>query len=132
LAERLGQTLRLEADVPLVVEGDPDLLAVALRNLVDNALRYTPAGGEIRICLGREAGNPVLTVQDTGPGVSPQELVRLTERFFRGRDVAVEGCGLGLTLVKRICELHQVDLDFRNLREPSGLAVSLRWPQANG
>jgi two-component system, OmpR family, sensor histidine kinase QseC len=127
LAGRLGQTLTLEADAALEVEGDPDLLAVALRNLVDNALRYTPAGGEVRIRLAREAGKPVLTVQDTGPGVPPQELDRLTERFFRGRDVATEGCGLGLALVKRICELHGVELEFRNLPGSSGLLASLRW-----
>lgn len=128
-AGRRDHRLVLEnTGTPLVVQGDPELLAIALRNLVDNALRYTPTGGTIRIHLSADGSTPVLTVQDTGPGVAPQELERLTERFFRGKDVVTEGSGLGLALVKRICDLHGIKLEFLNLPAPGGLLARLSWP----
>lgn len=122
-----GQSLRAEIpDAPLIVSGDRDLLGAALRNLVDNALRYAPEGGEIRIRAAGQHGQVQLEVIDSGPGVPPEDLPRLVERFYRGRDVTAEGCGLGLAIVRRIAELHGARLEVEN-RPEGGFSASLHW-----
>lgn len=118
--------LLLADDVP-PVDGDPELLEVALRNLLDNAIRYSPAGSEVRVVVEKSVGGRVLSVQDNGPGVPADELPRLLERFYRGSSVSAEGSGLGLTIVGRIAELHGALLELAN-REGGGLEVRLRWP----
>ena len=127
VAHRHSQTVTTElTDGPLTVSGDQDLLAAALRNLVDNAMRYTPEGGTIVIATRHEHGEPVVEVRDSGPGVAPAELPHLVERFYRGRDVTVEGSGLGLAIVRRIGELHGARLEVENLAS-GGFAARLRW-----
>ncbi len=118
--------LALADDVP-PVHGDPDLLEVALRNLLDNAIRYSPAGSEVIVVVKKEGGSRTLSVQDNGPGVPADELPRLLERFYRGSSAAAEGSGLGLTIVGRIAELHGARLELAN-RDGGGLEVRLRWP----
>ena len=113
-------------DEKIVVEGVPDLLQVALRNLVDNAVRYSPEGSRITVALRREHGQPVLSVADNGPGVSETELPRLVERFYRSPEVVAEGSGLGLTIVHRIAELHGARLELAN-RTGGGLEARLCW-----
>lgn len=108
------------------VPGDPDLLEVALRNLIDNAIRYSPEAGEISVQLQAGNGQPVLAVRDNGPGVPAEELPRLTERFYRGASVTAEGSGLGLTIVGRIAELHGATLELAN-RDGGGFEARLRW-----
>jgi len=110
------------------VLGDRDLLQIALRNLLDNALRYAPEAGEISIELNTEQERCTLTVLDNGPGVSEATLTRLGERFFRGQPGKAEGNGLGLAIVDRIAELHGASLHMRN-RSSGGLAVSLQGLQ---
>ena len=108
------------------VSGDRDLLAVALRNLLDNAVRYTPAGGEITLRIAAEQGL-ALSVRDDGPGVPADELAHLTERFFRANPGQAEGSGLGLAIVSRIAELHCAHLSLANA--PSGGFIArLAWP----
>lgn len=116
----------LTPEAPVVIDGDPDLLGIALRNLIDNALRYTPAGAGITVSAGREHGEPYLAVTDTGPGVPPEDLPRIVERFYRGRDAGAEGSGLGLAIVRRIAELHGARLEVDNL-PGGGLIARLRW-----
>ena len=118
-------TLRTSEDAG-AVSGDPDLLGAALRNLIDNALRYTPEGSAVTVTAGREDGQPVLTVADNGAGVSAGELPRLAERFYRGSDPGAEGSGLGLAIVRRIAELHGARLELDNLPD-GGFAARLRW-----
>lgn len=132
LARELGKSLSL-VDSPdeVVVRGDADLLRVALRNLVENALRHTPDGCEITLGASLEKGQPLLWVRDTGPGVEEDELSRITERFFRGRDVTQEGSGLGLAIVRRVAELHGARLELANHPE-GGLIARLRWEHAPG
>ena len=113
-------------DEKVVVEGVPDLLQVALRNLVDNAVRYSPEGSRITVTLQHENGQPVLSVADNGPGVSETELPRLVERFYRSPEVVAEGSGLGLTIVHRIAELHGARLELAN-RTGGGLEARLCW-----
>ena len=122
-----GLTLNTERpEAPVIVSGDHDLLGAALRNLVDNAMRYAPENGTICIAARTEHGQPLLEVRDNGNGVPPAELPRLVERFYRGRDVTVEGSGLGLAIVRRIGELHGARLEVENLAG-GGFAARLRW-----
>ncbi|MFC5300388.1 ATP-binding protein [Azospira restricta] len=124
-ADEKGQTLTLAADAA-AVSGDRDLLAVALRNLVDNAVRYTPEGGRIEVRVGCEHGAACVAVADNGPGVPAAELPRLVERFYRGREAGAEGSGLGLAIVRRIAELHGARLEVENA-EAGGFVATLRW-----
>ena len=123
-----GRSLTLHADPAAgTVDGDSDLLGAALRNLIDNALRYTPAGGRVTVTAGRPDGRRQLGVTDDGPGVPAAELPRLAERFYRGSEPGAEGSGLGLAIVHRIAELHGARLELENL-PGGGFSACLRWP----
>lgn len=112
---------------PVTVQGDGDLLAAALRNLVDNAMRHAPADGRIVVGAGVADGERILEVIDDGPGVPEAELPRLVERFYRGRETVAEGSGLGLAIVRRIADLHGARLEVEN-RAGGGFVARLRWP----
>lgn len=96
-----------------LIDGDAGLLEIALRNLVDNALRYSAPDSSVTVFLRSEATGLVMGVSDNGPGVEAEELPRLVERFYRGASVQAEGSGLGLTIVHRIAELHGARLGAR-------------------
>lgn len=113
------------SDPGVIVYGDADLLGVALRNLVSNAMRHAPEG-DIVLGIENGGGAPRLWVADNGPGVPEAELPQLTERFYRGRDTTTEGSGLGLAIVKRIAELHGANLELKN-RPEGGLRAALVW-----
>jgi len=108
--------------------GDGDLLGIALRNLLDNAVRYTPPASSIRVELAQAHGRCDLRVSDNGPGVPPAALARLGERFYRAGQAAGKGNGLGLAIVARIAELHGAQLSAENL-PGGGFAVTLRGLQ---
>jgi signal transduction histidine kinase len=109
LAEDRKVRLTLETHpVPLVL-GDHGRLTQLLINLLDNALAHTPAEGAVTLRLKPEQGQVVLEVEDTGPGIAPEHLPHLFERFYRGdhaRDRESGGTGLGLAIVKEIAEAH--------------------------
>jgi signal transduction histidine kinase len=91
----------------LVVAGDRVRLEQVAANLIDNAVKYTPRGGQVSVDLRRRDGRAILRVHDTGPGISPDELPRIWERLFRGdRSRAERGLGLGLSLVKAVVQAH--------------------------
>ena len=98
--------LGLGASVPVRVLGQPDALRVLLDNLVDNALRYTPAGGRVDVEVGEAAGWARLTVADNGPGIPPAERERVFDRFYRLSGTDVPGSGLGLAIVREIVQQH--------------------------
>ena len=110
---------------PSAIMGDADLLGIALRNLLDNALRYTPPASTIRITLTQTGDCCSLQISDNGPGVPAAALARLGERFFRAGQAAGQGNGLGLAIVARIAELHGARLAAENLPE-GGFAVTLQ------
>ena len=95
-----------------IVMGDRTRLEQVAANLIDNAVKYTPAGGRIEVTVGREAGQVVLSVRDTGVGIRPDELPRIWDRLFRGDASRSErGLGLGLSLVRAIVEAHGGTVD---------------------
>ena len=97
------------------LRGNRDELASAFGNLVSNAIRYTPAGGTIRLGWRTDAdGRGVFSVTDSGIGIAPEHIPRLTERFYRvdrSRSRATGGTGLGLAIVKHVLLRHQAELD---------------------
>ena len=115
----------------LVVEGDPDQLAVLLDNVVENALRYTPAGGAVDVMAGLLDGVPTLRVIDTGPGVAQAERERVFGRFYRSGDAArlardPGGSGLGLSIVRAIAELHGAVVSLHDGNGPAGSGLEVR------
>lgn len=116
-AEDAGYRLVGSIDPNLGIQGDRELLTQALANLVENALRHTPAGTHIRICAERAGPMAVcLGVEDDGPGVAVEELPRLTQRFYRSeRSRTDPGNGLGLSFVAAVAELHGTTLHIELL-----------------
>jgi signal transduction histidine kinase len=113
---------------PCVVDGDGHLLARAVENLLDNALRHTPGGGSVRVACHAERGGAAFTVADTGPGIPAQDLPHLFTPLYRGetsRNRRTGGAGLGLTIARRILLAHGGDLTARNGAE--GGAVFTGW-----
>lgn len=122
-ALRQGQVLELDAPMPCVVSGDPTLLAVLVRNLIDNALRYSPPEARIRVDVRIVAGATVLSVEDSGPGVTEADREHLGERFFRIPGSVAGGSGLGLSIVRRIAAVHGAVLELRRSESLGGLAA---------
>jgi signal transduction histidine kinase len=107
IAEDKHVTLRVEAADEATVHGDRDLLFEAVANLVDNAVKFTPEGGHVKLALLRREGETVIRVSDTGPGISEIERGSVTKRFYRSdKSRRTEGLGLGLSLVAAIVNLH--------------------------
>jgi signal transduction histidine kinase len=128
LAEEKTIALGLDTPAPVTVEGDPQLLAQALANLVDNAIKYTPEGGTV-VVRTRAGTEPVLEVVDNGPGIPPHLREKALERFVRlDPDRSAPGNGLGLSLVAAVAKLHGARLELTDNRP--GLVVSLRFAPA--
>lgn len=131
-AEVGGQALLVEVPESLPLVGDRDLLLQAVANLLDNALKFTPSGGSVRLSADSAGGFITITVADDGPGLTAADRERVGERFFRA-DAArsTPGSGLGLSLVRAVAALHGGEAGFRDAvagRDPPGLAVTLRLP----
>jgi signal transduction histidine kinase len=112
--------LALEEGEALHMEGNPTQLGVLLRNLVDNAIRYTPTGGRVTVLLRAKNGG-ILEVCDTGPGILENERERVLQGFYRIPGNLEEGSGLGLSIVRRIAELHHATLELSNNPDGQGL-----------
>jgi signal transduction histidine kinase len=111
LAESKGVRMAIAAAEPVPVRGDEDLMREAVSNLVDNALKFTPEGGAVRIEARSEDGRLLMRVSDTGPGVPPQEREKIFDRFYRGEGGSkTPGHGLGLTIAASIASLHGLKL----------------------
>lgn len=124
------QQLALEAAPICRVHGEATLLVVLVRNLVDNALRYSPARAQVNVAVGVQCGTVTLVVEDSGPGLAEAELQRLGERFFRVLGSAQPGSGLGWSIVQRIAQVHGATLQARRSAALGGLLVSVQWPAA--
>lgn len=122
-AQRAGIEVRLHLnDISIARTAQPLLLSLLVRNLLDNAVRYSPSGSVIDVIL--EQGG--FTVRDNGPGVSPEALARMGERFYRPPGQEQTGSGLGLSIVRRIASLHGMTVNFGNIPE-GGFEAQVRW-----
>ena len=129
LAEDMGVTLTLSRGGEAIVDADAKLLFEAVSNLIDNALKFTGKGGQVRLRLEAEPAPPRIVVEDDGPGIPAGERVTVLQRFYRGeRDRLVPGSGLGLTIVSAITRLHGFTLTLGDA-EPGLRAVITCGPQ---
>lgn len=122
------------------IDGQPDALIILLRNLVDNAIKYTPSGGTVDIELRRVAGEAkgkgapgpgrvLLSVEDSGPGIPPDERERVFSRFYRVPGSPAGGSGLGLAIIKSIAERHGATLTLASSERLGGLRINLDFPE---
>jgi two-component system OmpR family sensor kinase len=136
LADARKIDLGISASQPAYVLGDPDALRTLVRNLVDNAVRYTPVGGTVDLSV-QESGDPgksnsraVLRIVDTGPGIAPAERQRVFDRFYRPPGTSPPGSGLGMAIVKAIADAHGASIALDADLGGPGLAVTVAFPAA--
>ncbi len=111
VADDKGVDLDYRADSPPLLRGDRRRLQRALANLVDNAIKYTPAGGRVELSVGTDAGSARIAVRDTGSGIAPEAVPHLFERFYRGDESRqLPGNGLGLSLALAVAHAHGGDI----------------------
>ena len=126
-AEDVQRIIVLDAPSPLLIEGDPELLTQMVVNLVENALRHTPAGARIVVQTSRRNGQPTLAVIDDGPGVPEAERERVFDRFHRlEASRSTPGSGLGLALVAAVARLHGGEATLRDAGP--GLEARVSFP----
>lgn len=135
LAEAAGVTLSYQTSAPaVVIEGDQKRLKQLLVNLLDNAIKYTPAGGSARLSIGVEDSSAIIEVSDTGRGVPESALPHIFDRFFRqtdSRDSRVTGFGLGLAISKWIADAHGGSIEVDS-KEGEGARFTVRLPLTRG
>jgi two-component system, OmpR family, sensor kinase len=132
LADSRKIDLGITSAEPATVRGDADALATLLRNLVDNAIRYTPHGGRVDVAVLRQADaarpGPVLEVCDSGPGIPASERDRVFDRFYRAPGTTASGSGIGLSIVKAIAERHGASVELGPGSGGQGLRVRVIFP----
>lgn len=134
-ADQMGLDLGADARGVVDVLGDASQLSVLLDNLIENAVRYTPAGGVVDVAAAVQAGLPLLRVSDNGPGIPEEERTRVFDRFYRC-DTAQEqardrsGSGLGLAIVKAIADRHGARIGLNDPPLGKGLVVEVVFPAA--
>lgn len=116
------------ADEGATVKGQPEALRMLLRNLLENAVKYTPEEGRVDIAIARLDDAVELSVDDSGPGLPPTERERVLDRFYRSGEPQAPGSGLGLSIVKSIAELHGASVALDASPSLGGLRVVVRFP----
>ena len=111
------------------VQGQAEALRMLLRNLLDNAVKYTPEGGRVDVRIAADAAGAELRVEDSGPGLAADERARVLDRFYRLGEPEAPGSGLGLAIVKSIADLHGATLSLERSESLGGLCVSVRFPK---
>jgi signal transduction histidine kinase len=134
LAEHKSVTLEITNSTEADFHGDEDLLRRMILNLVDNAVKYTPAGGVVRLSLTRESDNYMISVSDTGPGIPPEAQARVFDRFYRAdiershsEEAVSDGTGLGLAIARWIAQAHDGDLELAG-SDNRGTTFIIRLP----
>ncbi len=127
-ADRAGIDIGAEAQ-DAQVSGDVWLLEDLLVNLIDNALKYTPAGGHVTVRSGMDDSHPFVEVEDDGPGIPEAERQRVRERFYRRPGSPGMGCGLGLAIVDQIARAHQADFTIVAGASGRGARMRVRFPR---
>jgi signal transduction histidine kinase len=121
-----ARRIDIDQDAPeeVTIRADAPGLRVLARNLLDNAVRYTPEGGRVHVCIDSVPGAVRLVVEDSGPGIPDEEQGRVFDRFFRGSANGQPGSGLGLAIVKNIVEQHGAHIALGRSAH-GGLKVSI-------
>jgi len=127
LAAARATDVSLEAPQRVEVVGDADALRILIRNLVDNAVRYSPANGTVKVRVGADATGATLVVDDSGPGIPPAERERAFDRFYRRGGTVEGGSGLGLAIVKAIASRHGATVTLGE-SPLGGLRVTVGFP----
>ena len=122
-----GVQLELLEGDDATVSGNHGLLRVMLRNLLDNSIRHTPPGTTVQVSITHEPGAVCLSVSDNGSGIPEQERDKVLERFYRPLGTQASGSGLGLSIVKRIAEVHDAILQMQQVSEGQGLRVTVSF-----
>jgi len=139
IVESYDQLVMKDQDIGLEgadcdINGRSSSIAILLRNLIDNASKYTPAKGTIQVTVAQQGERVSLLVEDSGPGVPEEEYPRMLDRFYRiGGDhnaSNVHGSGLGLSIVSDIIRAHEADIVFTRSSSLGGLAVDISFPVA--
>jgi signal transduction histidine kinase len=112
---------------PATIDAIECAVSSLIRNLVDNAIRYTPCGGRIAVNTVAGEGRVVLTVEDSGPGVPEAERGRVFERFYRIAGSDTEGCGVGLSIVQCVAQVHGARVELASAKL-GGLRVTVEFP----
>jgi two-component system OmpR family sensor kinase len=128
LAAAKSIALRIDAPAEARLVGHEDALRIQLTNLVDNAIRYTSAGGHVDVSVQAADGQVQVSVLDTGPGIPADERERVFDRFYRGRETASGGSGLGLAIVRQIAEMHGVRVSLDGREGGTGLRATVTYP----
>jgi signal transduction histidine kinase len=131
VAERRGVRLEVDRAEEAAVQGDPTLLRQLVAIVLDNAVKFTPAGGQVHVGVAAEQGAPQMTVDDTGPGISAEQLPHIFERFYRGDPARArsDGAGLGLAIARWIADAHGAIIDVKS-EVGKGTRVAVRFPAA--
>jgi two-component system sensor histidine kinase QseC len=122
------QVVDVDAGSPCPVQGDATLLSVLIRNLVDNAMRYSPPRAVVKVAVSNDQGAVRLMVEDGGPGMSPADIDRIGERFFRVVGSGQDGSGLGWSIARRIAAVHRATVRVARSESLGGLSVEVRIP----
>ncbi len=128
LADQKDIDLGLAASAPANVPGEQDALRLMLRNLVDNAVRYTPRGGRVDVSIRTAGDTAEIEVVDTGPGIPAGERERVFDRFYRGPGSGTQGSGLGLAIAKRVVQRHGGSISLDEGAQGRGLKVTVTLP----
>ncbi|NCX93374.1 MAG: two-component sensor histidine kinase [Gammaproteobacteria bacterium] len=113
---------------PIYILGNSISIGILLRNLIDNAIRYTPNGGLVSVIISETRRNVILQVIDSGPGIPKELRERIFDRFFRELGNQTEGSGLGLSIVKQIVRLHHGTIEAKTPKSNKGLEMCVRFP----
>jgi two-component system OmpR family sensor kinase len=130
LADKRGIDLGMERSDAVRVTGDREALRVLVRNLLDNAIRYSPEGGRVDVSVERHDGAPphaMLVVSDDGPGIPAPEREKVFDRFHRAPGTASPGSGIGLALVRSIAAHHRANVRLDDGPGGRGLRVSVEF-----
>ncbi len=126
-AEKKSISLVAELDQHTVAEGVKDALAILVRNLVQNAIRYTPTGGQVVVVLKAQNNGLNFEVRDTGPGIADEYKQRVFERFYRINKAEASGAGLGLAMAAWVARLHGTEVELADVA-PTGLSARIHLP----
>ena len=130
LANTRGSTLALLADAPVLVQGDAAALTALVRNLADNAVRYSPPGAQVELRVSMDGAVPTLQVDDSGPGIPAEDHGRVFDRFYRRANADEPGSGLGLAIVRSVAEQHGARVTLATSKL-GGLRVTVRFDAAS-